>query len=335
MKTDHNRAIAVQRLTALWALSESGLGGLLHAFRMPFTGIFAGGMAIVLLTLIAHFASNPFKSIFKSLIVVLIIKAMVSPHSPFMAYFAVSVQAVLAAGIFRLFGIRFLAILLVSFLAMWESALQKLLMLTFFFGNSIWKALDEMVAFMAKQTGIEVSNGSIWIASIYLGIYSLAAIFIAGISYKLWFRINHGLLPIKDSNTIENAGNQEFHASKSKPKPWLWYLVLISLIAIVLFYVEKDDSSAWFRVGKTIVWSLASIIFWYGLVNPILLRFTQNYLKKKESQYVSEVNETLKLIPAFKSLAKKAWTETAHLNGFERMSTFVNLLVFWSLLWEE
>ncbi len=49
------RQLAVQRLTALWAFSESGLGGILHALQMPFTGLLVGGMAILLISLIAFF----------------------------------------------------------------------------------------------------------------------------------------------------------------------------------------------------------------------------------------------------------------------------------------
>jgi len=39
----------------LWALSESGLGGMMFALKIPFTGFFVGGFAVVMLGLIAHF----------------------------------------------------------------------------------------------------------------------------------------------------------------------------------------------------------------------------------------------------------------------------------------
>ncbi|MFZ9754542.1 MAG: hypothetical protein ACO3DK_00750 [Bacteroidia bacterium] len=34
---------------AFWAFVESGLGGMMHAFHLPFTGIFIGGAAVVTL----------------------------------------------------------------------------------------------------------------------------------------------------------------------------------------------------------------------------------------------------------------------------------------------
>ncbi|NJO01983.1 MAG: hypothetical protein HC880_10065 [Bacteroidia bacterium] len=42
--------LAIERLTALWALNEAGLGGLMHAVRTPFTGVVVGGLAIMLIS---------------------------------------------------------------------------------------------------------------------------------------------------------------------------------------------------------------------------------------------------------------------------------------------
>ena len=90
----------ISRLTALWALSEAGLGGVLHAIQFPVTGLLVGGFAIVLISLIAYFSDNKWETIFRSLLVVLIIKLAVSPHSPPTSYLAVSFQAFMSALIF-------------------------------------------------------------------------------------------------------------------------------------------------------------------------------------------------------------------------------------------
>ncbi len=329
-----NHHLAIQRLTALWALSESGLGGVLHAFRMPFTGVVAGGFAIILLTLLAHFAEKPAQTILKSLLVVLIIKAMVSPHSPIMAYLAVSVQALLAAGIYTLFGIRFMSIALVSLLAMWESAVQKLLILTIFFGKALWEAGDEWIGYVAKQTGLDIANGSIWIAGIYLGIYTLAGILVSALTYKIWFRIKHGLLPLP-ACLQQVVHRNEQKTDQSKAKSWLWLLLLLVAILATLYISETEQSAAWTKVLKTMSWSLASILVWYGFISPLLLKLTRQYLTKKQNQYAEEVSQTLQLIPALRVLAGKAWTETGSLSGFKRLSAFISLLIFWSLLWED
>jgi hypothetical protein len=329
-----NHNLAIQRLTALWALSESGLGGILHAFRLPFTGVVAGGFAIILLTLIAHFAQKPAQTILKSLMVVLIIKAMVSPHSPVMAYLAVSIQAFLAAGIYTLLGIRFLSITLVSLLAMWESAVQKLLILTVFFGKALWEAADEWVGYVAKQMNLEVSNGSFWIAGIYLGIYTLAGVLVSVLTYKLWFRIKHGLLP--DPVHVQQFSHEtEQKIKKSSSTSWPWLLACLAAILATLYLSEGDDSNAWIKVAKTMSWSLASIFIWYIVLNPLLLKLTRLYLKKKQNQYAEDVGQILQLIPALRGLAGKAWAETKHENGLKRLTAFISLFIFWSLLWEK
>src|SRR6202008_2387238 len=85
---DEQRSAAIQRLTALWAFTESGLGGLLHALQIPFTGLVVGGMAVIIISFIAEISGNNYKQILKSALIVLIVKAMVSPYTPFPAYIA-------------------------------------------------------------------------------------------------------------------------------------------------------------------------------------------------------------------------------------------------------
>ena len=98
-----NKSI-IDKLTALWALNESGLGGFLHVFNSPFTGLIVGGIAILLISLIAYYAENKWQAILKALVIVLIIKMAVSPYSPFAAYIAVSFQAILGAFLFSNFS---------------------------------------------------------------------------------------------------------------------------------------------------------------------------------------------------------------------------------------
>jgi hypothetical protein len=59
-------AVSIARLTALWAFVEAGLGGILHAFKVPFTGLLVGGMAVMLITLIAHFSNGIPNKLFKT-----------------------------------------------------------------------------------------------------------------------------------------------------------------------------------------------------------------------------------------------------------------------------
>jgi len=164
--SSEQKRLAVQRLTALWAFSESGLGGVVHALKIPFTGLMLGGFAVIIITLIAHFSDKGYKQILQSLIIVLLVKLAVSPHTPFPAYIAVFFQALLGFVLFSLLHVNFLSIFLLSTVAMIESVVQKFLILTLFFGQAIWKAADELVKYIGKQFSINVSNGDYWIVGI-------------------------------------------------------------------------------------------------------------------------------------------------------------------------
>ena len=126
--SSEQRTLAIQRLTALWAFSESGLGGIMHALQIPFTGLVIGGFAVIIITFITKISAYKYSQVLQSLFVVLIVKVMVSPYTPFPAYIAVSFQALIGIALFRLLKVNLLSILLLSIIAMLESALQQLLM---------------------------------------------------------------------------------------------------------------------------------------------------------------------------------------------------------------
>jgi hypothetical protein len=72
---------AIERLTALWALSESGLGGIMHAIKIPFTGLIVGGIAVIIVSLICVLSGCRWKLVGQSLLIVLAIKMAISPHA--------------------------------------------------------------------------------------------------------------------------------------------------------------------------------------------------------------------------------------------------------------
>ena len=136
MKREENNII--MRLTALWALSESGLGGAMHAFKIPFTGFFLGGFAILIVCLIAYHSTHKWKAIIQATLLVILIKATASPQSPPMAYVAVAFQGLIGALLFSIIPFFRLAAVLFGMLALLESATQKFLLTTLIFGKSMF-----------------------------------------------------------------------------------------------------------------------------------------------------------------------------------------------------
>jgi hypothetical protein len=146
----NNKSI-IDKLTALWALNESGLGGFLHVFNSPFTGLIVGGVSILLISLIAYYAENKVESILKALVIVLVIKMAVSPYSPFGAYVAVSFQGLFGALLFSKFSWKGATLMILGIVTFLESALQKLLILTIVYGTGLWEAINIYGAWVQKK----------------------------------------------------------------------------------------------------------------------------------------------------------------------------------------
>ncbi len=330
------RSAAIQRLTALWAFSESGLGGILHALQMPFTGLIVGGMAVIIISFIAEISGNNYKQVLKSAMIVLIVKAMVSPYTPFPAYIAVSFQALLGYVLFSMLRVNLFSILLLSIIAMMESAIQKLLILTLFFGKSFWKATDEMIAFIAKQFGVTSVNGSQWLIGFYLLIYLIGGFMIGWIAY----RVIKGFSEVKESPTkpvIINAELfREMEPKKKSSLSKLWTIILVLVIlSATLFVFAPDTKQGWLVVTKTVSWTMAVILLWYMVISPLFTKLIQKVLRKKESRYSEEVLKTLSFLPVLRELTALAWQKSKLYSGWKKWHFFFSAFIHWSLTYSE
>lgn len=331
------RILAIQRLTALWAFSESGLGGIMHALQIPFTGLVVGGMSVIMISFIAQVSANQYKEILKSALIVLIIKAMVSPYTPFPAYIAVSFQALSGFILFSMLRVNFGSVLLLSIIAMLESAIQQLLILTLFFGQSIWKAADVFVAFVSKQFGVSAANGSRWLITIYLLIYIVGGIFVAWMGWKTLVGFSNDKFSGFSTDETFIAGIRPAGIRDKKNNTRKLWTVLLLLIAssAVLFFVAANAKQGWIAVAKTVSWTLAAIMFWYMLINPFLTRVIKQLLKKKESRYSAEVSRTLAFLPVLRQLTALAWRKSKSNKAGNRWYIFLSQLIHSSLTYND
>ncbi|MBL7701072.1 MAG: hypothetical protein JNM14_02380 [Ferruginibacter sp.] len=335
--TKEQKANAVQRLTALWAFTESGLGGIMHALQIPFTGLLVGGMAVIMISLIAGISEKNYKHVLKSAMIVLIVKAMVSPHTPVPAYIAVAFQALLGYGLFSLIKVNFLSIVLLSTISMVESAIQKLLILTLFFGKSLWKAMDEMITLLTKQFGSVVANGSYWIIGIYLLIYVAGGFFIAWLAYRTIknFSAEKNVFTLQAASGINNhTSTEKIPFKKRYQKLWLLIGALITL-SVMLFVFAADKKQGLLAVVKTISWTLSAILIWYMLIGPLFTKAIQKFLHKKQSRYSDEVLKTLSFLPVLRNLTTLAWQKSRLYSGFRRWYFFFTALIHATLIYSE
>src|SRR5688500_13846567 len=114
------------RLIALWAVCEAFAGGIMHAAKIPFTGMIVSSLAVTCIILIAYFV--PVRgSIIKATIIVAIFKLLLSPHSPPTAYLAVFFQGYIAELLF--FNRKFFraSAIALGIIALVESSIQRML----------------------------------------------------------------------------------------------------------------------------------------------------------------------------------------------------------------
>ncbi|NJO01984.1 MAG: hypothetical protein HC880_10070 [Bacteroidia bacterium] len=125
----------------------------------------------------------------KATLFVLIIKALVSPHTPLPAYLAVSFQGVMGALIFSQIQNMRLAAYVLAVIALMEAAIQKILIMTLLFGHSLWKAADAFVSWVLQQFGWiaqgEQVEGAWWLISTYLGIYFISGLVVGYLAGQL------------------------------------------------------------------------------------------------------------------------------------------------------
>lgn len=327
------------RLTALWAMNEAGLGGLMHLLRSPFTGIFVGGGAVLLIAMIGRTAKRPAAEILKALVLVLIIKAAVSPHSPLPAYLAVSFQGLLGALIFSVVPSFRLGALMLGTLALVEAAMQKLLVMTLLFGMPLWKALDAFVDGVLTKFNLlddgAGARGSLWVVGAYVGVYTISGVLIGWLAGSLPEEVNEAAkrltVPLYETDPASDAPQKKKHIFQKKYFQTM--LLLAGILASAYFFSPK----AW--SGLASLWLVVRVFLligvWYLILGPMLMRLLQKFLKKKRSAYQEDVETALNLLPVFQVLARSAWRETSGLRGLSRIKELAIRIVTYALMYSK
>lgn len=319
-----NNKTILDKLTALWALNESGLGGFMHVFNSPFTGFIVGGISILLISLIAFYAENKWQAIIKALVIVLIIKMAVSPYSPFAAYIAVSFQAIVGALLLSNFSWKGWILMVLGFVTFIESALQKLIVLTIVYGENLWEAIDIYGYWVqGKLNFISETSPTTILISLYLIVYGLGGIFV-GIFIKSILNIIHQepehsfQLSLDKENSLSN---QKKRTSFKRKVIWVW---LITVGAMVLaFAVFGGPLFGWEKAIYIVLRSFLVLMLWYLVLGPLLLKLIRNFLSKKESRYQHDITKAMDLFPYFRQIIAITWKDTNHLKGYQRFKHFM------------
>lgn len=320
------RTIAIQRLTALWALNESGLGGILHALQSPFTGLLVGSIAMICIAFICLFAKNKWQSIMASLAIVLIIKALVSPHSTPTAYIAVIFQGVTGAVIYRYIPHLLLASLLFVSVGLLESGIQRLLTLTILYGNTLWEAINIWGAWVTKQWSVVLPLSSTrLIIYIYLAIHLVTGLIVGWIIYKMILAIHRLWGASQYQLELGRDDKKDFiKPGTGRGKKWKRPILFFVLMLLVLFAYTMDESGTGFQKGLlSITRAIVLLIIWFLFLAPLVIKLLKKILRRKHQQLSEQVAHTMDIIPQLVWILDKAWKETQELSSLRRLKSFV------------
>jgi hypothetical protein len=301
----------------------------MFALKIPLTGFFVGGFAVVLIALIAWYSNRSYRQVIQATILVMLVKALVSPHAPLPAYVAVAFQGFAGAFLFSTIKNFRLSAVLLGILGMAESALQKLLLLTLLFGKSLWEAVNEFFQAIVKDFSLPAHlSFSAMVIIIYVSIYV-----VWGLLIGLWM----GKLPTQIAMHATGittayrrlpvaAKDDRQVAQKKKNKYWLLPLLLAFIVAVALM---DSRAQGWQKALYVLVRSIAATLLLFGLVQPAGKWLLQRWLKKQNNERHAAAQKIADSLPELKTYLKPAWQLAgAHYSGLKRMRAFVfNLIV--------
>ncbi len=309
------------RLIAFWVVCEAFAGGIIHAVKLPFSGMIVGSLAVFCIIMIGK--NFPGKgNIIKATVLVCIFKLMLSPHSPPTAYIAVLFQGLVGELLFRLkLSLRLTAVLL-AVLALVESSIQRILVLWILYGNQFWDAVGK---YLEKFSGSE--KGSSIPQQIAIGYISIHAVFglLVGYYFAKLASADHPALQLPTTMT-----NSDFIQPRRKKKKikWIFFSVWLILAAIVAYgyaYPQKALIS-----GKSAVWivfrAFTILLAWYFILSPLLMKWFRKKMEGSKTKMMGGFMAIESLLPSTKEIFYHSWLHSSDRKGVFRIHKFLQLL---------
>lgn len=316
------------RLVALWAVCEAMLGGIIHGFRIPVSGLVLGSCAISCICLIGWYAPAR-GAILKATIIVAIFKMMLSPQAGFPAYIAVFFQGLLGELLFWKRRWYPVACVLLATLGLLESGVQRILVVTIVYGDDIWKAINSFINGLTKQK--TVTNYSFIIAGGYVVLHIITGLLLGWWLAGLPRRIDKwSNMPGMKVTII--PGNIDVTAKTGKKKSKWKIGLFITWVLLLALYIQS-----YYKIGtpllpsnmslKILLRSLIIVFAWIFVVGPLFRYLLHRWLQKRKARSQRDVEQVLALLPATQGLVAACWKRSAGKKGLRRMYTFFKLVL--------
>jgi hypothetical protein len=323
-------------LIALWAVSEAGMGGILHAFHAPFKGVVLSCFALTCISLLAwHHKDRPFATIVRAWAIVMTVKFAVAPLSPLTAYVAVTFQAFFSWCCFRYIRHFPTACMVAAVVCLLESALQRLLLVTVAFGVEIWQGKSQLTgAAMMDKMVLGMAQKSVPLMVIYVAIHFVAGIITGWLSGRLPRDVDREstyLAGLATLPTLQLTEKQQRKADKAAQRaakratqaPWRPYV--FPLILTIIGVVNMLQGKGGYSLLRLAVFFL---IFFTPFVQQYLVQWIQSIVFRISNPYQNEIKQTTAILPELRHKVKLAWqiAKTEERNRLRRWRRFVALV---------
>lgn len=312
-------SVIYYRLVTLWVLCEAMLGGIIHGFKIPVSGLVVGSSAVICISLIGWYAPAR-GAIIKATLIVAVFKMMLSPQAPVTAYIAVFFQGLLGELFFRNRKYYRLACFSLAVLALLESALQRILVLTLVYGRDLWEVLNDSIYRLGGKTGTDYSYILIvW----YVLLHLLVGVIVGTWAGYLPRRIElmdglHKKYPVMPE-PAETTG-----AVTVKKKSFFRRFFFILWIALLALWLQSllDPGNALMPAHvslRMLIRSALIILTWYFLVGPLLKKALQRWLQQQKNQSATQVQRVVEQLPFTRHLVSRSWELSAGKKGIARV----------------
>lgn len=330
---------SLPRIAALWAFSEAFLGGILHGFRVPFTGLFMAFFASLCITLVAM-ADKRTGVILKVTLAVITVKFMLSPYTPPMAYIAVLIQGL--AGELFFAGRKFIktGAFMLALFSLLYSAFQFLLTLTIILGKKGLIALDEFLDNITQTISPSATHYSIYLVIIYISCYLLAGIAAGFLSIRIINQLKTGTIPaaLLEHPDFSKEVNGQVHEKKEKKKshPFFFSLGLICLALLFLSYLPAFQNNLLLKKPYGILSrGILILLCWFYLFSPLITKMIGRWAAQYQKKNTAFFSQLLGLLPETRNIILYSWKVTGSSSRLSRMKKFITLAIWLTAYHEE
>ncbi len=335
-QTGPSTPLATAQLTALWALSEGGLGGILHATRLPFRGVILACIAAISICLIARSSRRRTEPL-RAAIVVLAVKAVLAPHSLGTAHLAVLNQALLGTACMVLLGPGLIGCVLTGALCLIETSLHPLIWTTVL-GNVALGSTDfwAEVSRLLERTQLQlldrvvVEDPARWVILLLIGVHAAFGILAGWVAWRLprvGDRIlsRHERLASSRSSETDGPGVEQ---PARRPRWVRWAragIVIVAVFVLAMPAVLAAGQGPWYlRIAIAIVRVAAAVAVVVFLVRPLVGYVIERALRRSRRQ--QRLAESMASVRAMQAEAVAIWRQSARLPMWRRLPHCLSVL---------